>query len=209
MDFEMINRLINYIINLIFIYLMNEKLYVKDGKVRTASAISVVIGNRRYSGVNEALAEKLGYDSVDALLASCGWVVYEPQMDEKTLEDAIAQKVAEIEAYDQSDNVNCVIINGEKQWIVKADRVGLKNLLQIQKEQKQEFATIWFSGKPYTLVPIDKAIAMLDAIELYAYECYNVTQSHIAFVRESKNVAEAENFDVTKDYPKVLEITLE
>lgn len=187
---------------------MEEKKYVKDGKVRTANAISIVVNNKRYSGINQTLATKLGFDSVDALLASCGWLVYAPESEEKTLENAINDKIAEINDYDTSDNVNCVFINGKKFWMDKTERVSLKNLLKIQQEQKQELATVWILGTPYTLVPVSRAIEMLDAIELYAYECYNVTQSHIAYVKESKNVSEAENFDVTADYPEILTFEL-
>ncbi|MBR6287582.1 MAG: hypothetical protein IKR18_11525 [Bacteroidaceae bacterium] len=187
---------------------MEEKKYVKDGKVRTANAISIVVNNKRYSGINQTLATKLGFDSVDALLASCGWVVYAPESEEKTLENAINDKIAEINDYGTSDSVKCVFINGKKFWMDKTERVSLKNLLKIQQEQKQELATVWILGTPYTLVPVSRAIEMLDAIELYAYECYNVTQSHIAYVKESKNVSEAENFDVTADYPEILTFEL-
>ena len=187
----------------------NEKKYVKNGKVRTLNAISIVVNDKRYIGITEALAKQLGFNNVDELLASCGWQVYEDGNLTQTLENAIAAKIAEIQSYGTSSEVDSFYVNGEEVWLGKGDRVGLKNLLQVQEKEGQEHATIWLNNKVYTLVPIAKAIAILDKVELYAYDCYNVTQSHIADAKECKSIAEVEQIDVTADYPAKLQFTIE
>ena len=42
---------------------------------------------------------------------------------------------------------------------------------------------------------------MLNALELYALNCYNVTQSHISAVKALQTIEEIENYDYTVGYP--------
>lgn len=51
------------------------------------------------------------------------------------------------------------------------------------------------------IIPIPDALAMLNALELYALNCYNVTQSHIAAVRLLQTIEEIENYDYKSGYP--------
>ena len=43
-------------------------------------------------------------------------------------------------------------------------------------------------------------------VELYALECYNVTEQHKQEVANLYGEDELLNYDVTKDYPKMVEI---
>ena len=45
---------------------------------------------------------------------------------------------------------------------------------------------------------------MLNVLEMYALECYNVTQSHIAAVKALDTIEEIESYDYTVGYPKKL-----
>ena len=53
-------------------------------------------------------------------------------------------------------------------------------------------------------LPISDALAMLNALEMYALDCYNVTQSHIAAVKALDTIEEIESYDYTVGYPKKL-----
>ena len=120
---------------------------------------------------------------------------------------AIRSKVAEIEAYDTSSNVNGFVLNGMTVWLDKATRVGLMNSTTIAKAAGQQTTTLWL-GDVKLEVDCDKAIQLLSALEMYALECFNVTAAHKAAVAELKTIKEVEAFDVTADYPQQLVMKL-
>lgn len=125
-----------------------------------------------------------------------------------TLSDAIASKVAEINAYDTSTSVNGFKLNGNEFWLDKATRVGLMNSTEITKAAGQETTDLWMGDVKLT-IPCDTVIKLLSAIELYALECFNTTARHKAEVRKLKTVEEVEKYDIKEGYPKQLEINLD
>lgn len=143
------------------------------------------------------------------MLRQAGYEEYvEPPLTEKEkLEQAKADKIAEITAYDTSDKVNGFILNGLLVWLDKATRVGLMNSTTIAKAAGQQTTTLWL-GDVKLEVDCDKAIQLLSALEMYALGCFNVTAAHKAAVTDLKTIKEVEAFDVTADYPKKLEMKL-
>lgn len=125
-----------------------------------------------------------------------------------TLSDAIAGKVAEINAYDTSTAVNGFKLNGNVFWLDKATRVGLMNSTEITKAAGQETTDLWMDDVKLT-IPCDTVIKLLSAIELYALERFNTTARHKAEVRKLKTVEEVEKYDIKEGYPKQLEINLD
>lgn len=131
----------------------------------------------------------------------------EPPHPVPTLSDAIAGKVAEINAYDTSTAVNGFKLNGNEFWLDKATRVGLMNSTKITKAAGQETTDLWMDDVKLT-IPCDTVIKLLSAIELYALECFNTTARHKAEVRKLKTVEDVEKYDIKEGYPKQLEINL-
>ena len=113
------------------------------------------------------------------MLRQAGYEEYqEPVPTEvEKLEQAKANKIAEITAYDTSSSVNGFVLNGLLVWLDKATRVGLMNSTTIAKESGQETTTLWLGGMKL-VVDCDKAIQLLSALEMYALDCFNVTASH-------------------------------
>lgn len=143
------------------------------------------------------------------MLRQAGYKEYQepvPTESEK-LEQAKADKIAEITAYDTSDKVNGFVLNGLLVWLDKATRVGLMNSTTIAKAAGQQTTTLWLKGIKL-VVDCDKAIQLLSALEMYALECFNVTAAHKAAVSELKIIKEVEAFDVTADYPQQLVMKL-
>lgn len=135
--------------------------------------------------------------------------------DAAELAYAIRSKVAEIEAYDKSPNVNGVYINGilipwsdgEKSSLNRNTRMSVRNSTEIAKNAGLESTTLWL-GDMKIDIDCDKALKLLDALEMYAMSCFNVTAAHKKAVSELKTIKEVEAFDVTADYPKQLEMKL-
>lgn len=124
-----------------------------------------------------------------------------------TLEKAKKEKLAAILAYDTSSDVNGFMLNGNKVWLDKGTRVGLMNSIQITRDMGQDTTTLWFDG--YKLeVRCDMAIMLLSSLEMYALECFNVTEAHKKAVSELTTIEEVEAYDYKTGYPKQLDINL-
>jgi hypothetical protein len=83
------------------------------------------------------------------------------------------------------------------------------NSISIEKNQRKITTTLWFAVKGVMHkfeIDIDKAIAMLGALEMYALKCYNTTAQHIANVSKLTTVKEIEDYDYTSGYPQKLNL---
>ena len=132
---------------------------------------------------------------------------FSAKMDALKLEEAKAEKIAEIIDYDTSSSVNGFVLNGLLVWLDKATRVGLMNSTTIAKEAGQQTTTLWLRGVKL-VVDCDKAIKLLSALEMYALECFNVTASHKAAVGELKTIEDVKVYDYKTGYPKMLEMSV-
>lgn len=132
---------------------------------------------------------------------------WKQKWSERALKLAKQAKIAEITAYDKSDEVNGFMLNGLLVWLDKATRVGLMNSTTIAKAAGQQTTTLWLGGLKL-VVDCDKAIQLLSALEMYALDCFNVTASHKAAVGELKTIGEVEAYDYNAGYPKMLEMTV-
>ena len=122
-------------------------------------------------------------------------------MDKIELEKAKEHKIANILDYDKSEGVNSFTLNESLAWLDKDTRVGLVNSLQIEKSAGRINTELWLNGVKYDL-PIDHVLQMLVVLELYAKECYNVTQQHVANVKKLNDLNRVWNYNYTKGYPK-------
>lgn len=111
---------------------------------------------------------------------------------------------ANITAYDTSDNVNGFYVGEKKMWFDKNMRTSLMNTLQIEERAGYEETTMWWDAVSYT-IPIALFEQMLSALELYAKESYNVTQSHLASAKAMTTYRALAAYDFTEDYPEMLE----
>ena len=139
----------------------------------------------------------------EALILADGWEIYVAPVYVPTLEEIKVQKVEEILAYDNSNAVNEFSMGGQPIWLDKATRAGL--LLRFEAESKvgRETTTLWYGGQPFTL-PLAQAQQILIALELYASECYDRTQAHIAAVNAMESKEAVEAYDYTTGYPAKL-----
>ena len=166
------------------------KKYIKNGVIITAGTAFVDGG-------------KVFYNPSEAIYLSHGWVEYIKPQPERTLEEAKREKIEAITGYDVSDNVNNFIINGTPYWLSKADRVGLMNSTNILKAAGRLTTFLWYNGIELE-VSCDALISMLSQLEIYALECYCVTEEHKAAVEALSSIASVDAYDVTADYPAQL-----
>ena len=126
---------------------------------------------------------------------------------EYTIDELKEMKIAEINAYDKSDAVNSFTLAGKQIWLDKDTRVGLVNSIGIEKESGRMNTTLWYNAEKY-VIPVDTALQMLNRLELYALDCYNVTQSHIAAVKSLSDAGQVEAYNYKTGYPEQLNFVL-
>lgn len=140
------------------------------------------------------------------LLIEDGWTEYaDPEKTEaQLLAEAISDKQDEITAYDSSPAVNVFRISGQEMWLDKATRAGLMLRFEAEKAAGRTETTLWYEGIQFPL-PLDTAFSMLYALEVYASECYDNTQRHLAAVGALTDIEAVEGYGYREGYPAVLE----
>ena len=106
-------------------------------------------------------------------------------------------------AYDSSSSVNEFTLQGVPMWLDKATRAGLKLRLEAEQAAGKEETTLWYGTAAVTL-PVSTAMAMLNRLEIYASECYDVTQGHLAHVAMLNSVEEVLGYNIEAGYPEKL-----
>lgn len=123
--------------------------------------------------------------------------------EESILENAKWQKIVEINRYDQSDNVNSFMLGDQSMWLTVTDRQKLATQITASEAGGRSTMTRWFNGISYTF-SISSWKSMLTALELYAGDALNMTESHKAAVEALGTIEEVENYDFTQGYPEKL-----
>lgn len=113
----------------------------------------------------------------------------------------------EIAAYDKSSKVNGFVVNGTERWLESEERRSISYSTKILKEKGEENVDIWFDDDKITTT-CDKAIKMLDDVEVYAKKTNSVTRQHIVDVMSLGKVEDVLNYDIKADYPEKLNIVL-
>lgn len=116
-------------------------------------------------------------------------------------------KVAEVDRYDKSMDVNGFYLGEQHAWLDKATRVGLANSIAIEKAAGKTETTLYLNGTALT-IGIEQAQQMLAALELYALDCYRKTEEHKVAINALTTIEEAENYDCTQGYPEQLKFEL-
>jgi hypothetical protein len=145
------------------------------------------------------------FNPTDEMLFADGWELYvEPEPTEEELfNEAKKFKKDEVIRYDSSIEVNEFYIQGMPVWLDKATRSGLMLRFNSELALKKENTTLWYEGYSFTL-PLNSAMQMLYALEVYASECYDNTQLHLANIEKIETKEELDAYDYRVGYPEKL-----
>lgn len=190
--------------------------FVTEGKNVTIDGVTYYCPNKTWlnnHGYYEYVA--LWGEGVDGVKGS-KWVHYkgikpapQPQIIqpqpivEESLEQVRAQKLKEIDEYDQSSDINGFVYNGETMWIDKATRVGIMNAIECTMTLGEDIITFGIQEVSVT-IPCATAIKMMSQLEVYALNCYNTTLQHKRTVSEMTDINEIKEYDITSGYPEKL-----
>lgn len=73
----------------------------------------------------------------------------------------------------------------------------------MEKESGRTVSTLWYDNICFTL-PISLFKQMLQQLEIYAKDCYNVTAQHKLDIENLETKEEVEEYDITVGYPEKL-----
>ena len=172
------------------------KRYIKDGIIKYANRIEVIVDGMRVLNPSEEM-----------ILAD-GWVEYvaptpqEPTEEEK-LQTAKNIKIAEINRYDTSNAVNSFTYKGVEMWLSREDRIVLKDRFEREQSAVVETTNLYYSGQAIDITPTE-GVELINAISTYADACFDNTQKNIAKVNAATSVEEVEAIDITAGYPDKL-----
>ena len=138
------------------------------------------------------------------------WVEPAPT-PEQLLERAKRDKIAELEAYDASDAVNGfdATISGQTMslWIDRETRADYRSSIEAAELLGRTEVKPVFGGQEVTL-SVQMAKMALAQVQLYANQCYGVTEQHKSAINALETVEEVEAYDFTKGYPERLDFEL-
>lgn len=178
------------------------KQYIKNNTIKTRQEIVVVKNGMR------------AINPTEEMILADGWVEYvapTPEIielsEEKKAKAALVRARHKLRnsiiSYDSSSDVNCFYMQGKPMWLDKATRAGLMLRFQAEQAMGNEYTTLWYGTNQYEL-PLLGAFQMLYALEVYASQCYDNTQMHLAAIQGLQEIEEIESYDYTTGYPEKL-----
>ena len=122
------------------------------------------------------------------------------------LENAKNAIRGEINALNNSPEVNGFKLGGKTMWLTLEERQAVKMALDAYEHNGEKTMTKVWDGVEYTM-PIDTYRDMLARIEQYASECQNATERHLQAVQRLTTVEEVCDYDYTKGYPEMIDFS--
>lgn len=158
------------------------------------------------------------FNPSEEMILADGWTAYTPPSTpaptpEQLLQEAKDNKITQIESYDDSTEVNeCYIVyqgNTLSYWGGKSERASLQKA--VEDYISQEIPTYRLDLREYGIsvsIPCHTMLDMLQKLEVYATQCYNVTSDHIYAIQALATAADIESYDYTLNYPRKLTFNL-
>ena len=116
------------------------------------------------------------YNPTEEMILEDGWEEYIEPVIEKTEEELLNEEkimmINQISQYDTSEDVNVFYIGENKLWFSKYERLSLKMRFNAELESGKNTTVLWSGGISFDL-SLDRAIHILNEIEIYASSCYD------------------------------------
>ena len=132
----------------------------------------------------------------------------DPETIEKTLEQVKAEKIIQINSYDNSIDVNSFYFVDESGshipvWFTPNERSNYRSSIEAAELVGVENLSLYI-GENLVTIPTATAKLMLAQIQLYADQCFIVTKQHKAIIEEAESIEYIDNYDITQGYPEKL-----
>ena len=129
----------------------------------------------------------------------------------KNLEEYVLRRIKDIiidkiTKYDVSENVNLFYLQGNPMWLNDIKRTSLIKSTNIRKSQGAITTVLWDDDNNKYDIPVDMALNMLNTLEMYALDCYNMTAQHKKNISEMDSIEDVLNYDYMAGSPKILHL---
>lgn len=129
----------------------------------------------------------------------------------KNLEEYVLRRIKDIiidkiTKYDVSENVNLFYLQGNPMWLNDIKRTSLIKSTNIRKSQGAITTVLWDDDNNKYDIPVDMALNMLNTLEMYSLDCYNMTAQHKKNISEMDSIEDVLNYDYMAGYPKILHL---
>lgn len=121
-----------------------------------------------------------------------------------SLDNARQYMTGLINDYDKNENVNIFFLNGIPIWLDGEKRLQLRNAVKDTMDNGGETYGLCIDNVGIVQLPCEQIIAILQAVELYAIQCYQVTFLHIEEVKKLEDIDTILNYPYTEGYPTPL-----
>ena len=187
-----------------------EKMFFSEPQQRVTvgayGKVLVLLNERK----EKPVGDYMGDDMRDAVVPTEQYVYDGYRLDtggiasEQALLIAAQREVlSAIAAYDASDSVNAFILDGQRGWLDKDTRMGLRQNIADRKLRGLSNIIIWVNGKPHSMT-LERAENFLRKVEDYAYTCKAVTYQHKVNVKNLTTLNDILQYNYTKDYPTII-----
>ena len=111
--------------------------------------------------------------------------------------------LSEISAYDKSSAVNSLTIDGKEIWLDRDTRLALRQRFAAEQASGIDKTYIHYGSYVFNL-DVSDALTMLNAIEVYACQCYDNTEAHKAAVKSDTltGIEKVLAYDYKQGYPE-------
>lgn len=159
-------------------------------------------GEEVYNGRYIETDGHLIVNPTEEMLLAAGYLPVKETAEER-LVNAKRVKVAEIEAYSNSEAVNEFTFRGIKAWLTPDIRANYSTSLRAAEFVNKETLTFEVCGQVVS-TSVHNARLLLAQIQLYADETYMVTQQHEAAVMALNDIEAVLKYDYKTGYPAKL-----
>ena len=146
--------------------------------------------------------DKLGFASTITMddiveIASC-------IKDDSTLEAMKLILTSQVVERDSSSSVNVFFMSGwGAMWLDREMRMVVQRRLEAEKAIGKKVTTLWYGEEKFEL-EVEKALSMINQLEIYASECYDATQQHLKRINQIETIDQALSYDIKQGYPSYL-----
>lgn len=124
--------------------------------------------------------------------------------DDSTLEAMKTILTSQVVERDSSSSVNVFFMSGwGAMWLDREMRMVVQRRLEAEKAIGKKVTTLWYGEEMFEL-EVDKALSMINQLEIYASECYDATQKHLKRISQIETIDQALSYDIKQGYPNYL-----
>lgn len=121
---------------------------------------------------------------------------------EKWTEKRRKEVINEIRANaDNRETVKRFTINGISDWFESETRSSLRDKVASERRKGRTKTIIYSAGVGYEMT-LEQADDFLDTLQVYAADCFQITEAHEANVKNLEEVKDIDAYDYKRGYPE-------